>query len=238
MRATLLILPTLLTLGIPSAALPSQGGGGGVSASAFGSITTASKLFANPNARDEIIRGTYTPIDPAWGAGVDLRAALPSFGLTFGLSAEYLTGSVTSSAPNTVPAVPIEDGYAAIPVELSAYFSIPVGGEQVNFYLGGGMGVYLGERKYTYAGVEARTIDRNIQPGIQVLTGIEYALGDALALRSEIKFRNVQLETTQEFPAPSTVFGGTTVPLPQGPFTSRVQVDGMNLTLGVVWRIP
>jgi opacity protein-like surface antigen len=221
---------------IAAAALPARGGGGRFSVAAFGAITTTSKLFTNPNARDEIIRGTYTPIDPVAGAGVDARADVAALGLRFGLGAEYLAGTVSGTAPNTSPGIPVEDGYAAIPLELTAYFSIPVGGERLDFYLGGGMGVYLGERKYSYAGVEAETIDRNVQPGIHVLTGVEFAVAEAVALRSEIKFRNIQLETTQQFPVSSTVYEGVTVPLPQAPFTSRVQVDGMNLTIGVVVR--
>jgi opacity protein-like surface antigen len=226
----------VIMLSIVAAALPAKGGGGRFSVAAFGGITTTSKLFANPDARDDIMRGTYTPIDPVFGAGLDVRTTIPALGLRFGLGAEYIARTVSSSAPNTSPAIPIEDGYAAVPVELTAYFSIPVGGEAVDFYLGGGVGVYLGERKYTYAGVEAETIDRNIQPGIHVLTGIEYSVGDALALRSEVKFRNIQLETTQQFPVTSTVYQGVTVPLTQDPFTSRVQVDGMYVSLGVVFR--
>lgn len=231
----LLRVPIVIVF-IVAAALPARGGGGRFSVAAFGAVTTASKLFANPNARDEILRGTYTPIDPVFGAGVDARIDVAALGLRFGLGAEYLAGTVSSSAPNTSPGIPVEDGYTAIPVELTAYFSIPVGGENVDFYLGGGMGAYLGERKYSYAGVDAETIDRNVQAGIHVLTGVEIAVAGAVALRSEIKFRNIQIETTQQFPAPSTVYEGVTVPLPREPFTSRVQVDGMNLTIGVVVR--
>jgi opacity protein-like surface antigen len=228
----------LIALTIATAALPARGGGGRFSIAAYGAITTSSKLFEHPNARDELIRGLYTPIDPVYGAGIDARTDIPAFGLRFGLGADVLTRTVSSSAPYTSPPVPIEDGYVAVPVELTAYFSIPVGGEKVDFYLGGGGGVYFGERRYTYAGVRAVTIDRNIQPGIHVLTGVEYALGDALALRSELKFRNVQLETTQRFPVTSTIYEGVTIPLPQDPFTSRVQIDGMNVSLGIVVRLP
>jgi hypothetical protein len=227
----------MIALSIATAALPAWGGGGRFSVAAHGMLTTASKLFEHPNARDELIRGLYTPIDPVYGAGIDVRTDIPALGLRFGLGADVLTRTVSSSAPYTSPPVPIEDGYVAVPVELSAYFSIPVGGETVDFYIGGGAGVYFGERRYSFAGVRAVTVDRNVQPGIHVLTGVEYALGAVLALRSELKFRNIQLETTQQFPVTSTIYEGVTVPLPQEPFTSRVQIDGMSVSLGVVVRL-
>jgi hypothetical protein len=227
-----LMLVVLLCLSAPDA----RAGEHRWSVSLYGDLITASKLFPNPNARDDIIRGSFSPIDPVYGLGADLRCDVPALGVMLGLGAEYIAGSFTSAVPNTQVPIPIEDGYLAVPVELTGYFTIPVGGERVGITMGGGAGVYFGERRYRYAGVDAVTLDRHVTPGIHVLTGVEYRVDERFSLRTEIKFRNAQLETDQEFPAASAVYEGVTVPLPQGRFSSRVQVDGMHLSLGVVYH--
>lgn len=221
-----------------AAAAAGRAGGHRFSVSAFGSVTTSSKLFPWPNARDDIARGTFSPIDAVLGAGVDIRGPLPGAGLALGLAAEYLAGSIASSIPNTTGTIPVEDGYVAIPVEATGYFSIPVGGPTLDFYMGGGAGLYFGGRVYRYAGVEASTLDRSIATGIHVLTGLGYSVTGRLLVRTELKFRNVQLETVQRFDSPATVYDGVTVPLPQGRFTSRIQVDGMHFILGLALLFP
>ena len=208
------------------------------STSLSGSITSSSKLFANPHARDDVIRGLFSPINSVFGIGADARVEIPMTGLKLGLGAEYLSTTVAGTVPNASITIPVEDGYYAIPVELTAYFSIPIGGEKFDFYMGGGAGIYFGERVYRYAGVGAETIGKNLSPGIHILTGLEYLVGPGLAIRTEFKFRTVQLESVQEFPTFSTVYGGATVPLPQGEIVSRVQIDGMQFSLGVAYRFP
>jgi opacity protein-like surface antigen len=205
------------------------------SASLFGTLTTSSKLFPNPNARDEFRRGEFSPINASFSVGADVRTEISAIGLNLGLSAEYITKRVTGTVPNTASIIPIDDGYTAVPVELSGYFRIPVGGETINFYMGGGVGVYFGERSYHYAGVRATIADRELNGGIHVVSGLEYSLTELISVRSEIKFRNVQLESVQEFQKAVTVWKGTTVPLPHEPLPSRIQIDGMNLSLAVVY---
>ncbi|HLF15658.1 MAG TPA: hypothetical protein VI932_12305 [Bacteroidota bacterium] len=230
------VLIVMLLFGVPAA--HAGGGTHRYSVSISGSLTTSSKLFLNPNARDELIRGSFSPINSVFSFGADARRDLPALGLRIGLGAEYISRTIISAVPNSPNTIPIEDGYSAVPVELTGYFSIPVGGESFDFYMGGGGGIYFGERTYRYAGVDAVTLDRSIMPGIHVLTGLEYLVDGRFSMRTELKFRNVQLETVQKFPVFSTVYEGTTVPLPQDDFTSRIQIDGMHISLGLVYRIP
>ncbi|HLB01300.1 MAG TPA: hypothetical protein VJO14_07935 [Bacteroidota bacterium] len=209
-----------------------------LSVSAFGTLTTSSKLFPNPNARDDFLRGSFSPMNTIFSLGADIRGNVPPLGIRIGLSSELISRNVTSSVPNTGGTIPIEDGYTAVPVELTGYFRIPVGGESLDFYMGGGGGVYLGGRRYRYAGVEAGTLDRSLNFGIHVLSGLEVRLAGRFALRTELKFRNIQLETSQRFSAAVAVYRETTVPLPQEILRSRIQIDGMNLVAGIVYRLP
>lgn len=233
MRAAHLICCLLI---LQLAAVPSRAGDRPWSVSILSSITTSSKLFTNPNARDEFLRGEYSPIDGVPGLGADVRTEFPSIGLVLGVSVEYLRKHTPGSVPNAPSPIPVEDGYTAVPVELTGYFRIPVGGSAVDFYIGGGMGAYFGERDYRYAGVRAVTLSRKFNTGIHVLSGVEYRLTGSLGLRSELKFRTVELESVQSFPGQATVWNGTTVPLPAEPQPSRIQTDGMNLSLAVVYH--
>jgi len=221
--------------------LPAPDGRAGdrrVSVAFFGTLTTSSKLFPNPNAQDDFLRGTYSPINSVFSVGIDVRGDIPEIGLRVGLSSEYISSTLAGSVPNTGGTIPVEDGYRAVPVELTGYFRIPVGGESINFYMGGGGGVYFGGRRYLYAGAEPERIRDDLNVGIHVLSGLEVSLGGRTAIRTELKFRNVQLETTQRFTSPSTVYRDATVPLPQETLHSRIQIDGMNLVVGIAYRLP
>ncbi len=228
----------LFTIAFLAGLLPTESGAGEhrISVSLSGSLTTESKIFPNPHARDELIRGGFSPVNSVLGFGADVRGNLFPSGPRIGFAAEYIRRTVEGAVPNSTARIPIEDGYSAIPLELTAYFAIPVGGDRFDFYMGGGAGVYFGERNYRYAGVGAQTLRRSVSPGIHILTGLEYLIGARISLRTELKFRNVQLETVQKFPVATTIYDGTTVPLPQDDVTSRIQIDGMNVSLGVAYR--
>jgi hypothetical protein len=235
MRFTLVTL--LCALGLV-AGPEGRAGDRHLSVSVFGTLTTSSKLFANPNARDDFTRGRFSPINSVFSFGADVRGDVPLLGIRVGISSEYISRTLSGSVPNSGGTLPVEDGYTAVPLELTGYFRIPVGGESLDFYMGGGTGLYFGERRYRYAGAEPATLNRELNFGIHVLSGLEVLLGEQIALRTELKFRNIQVETSQRFTTPLTVYGGTTVPLPQETLNSRVQIDGMNLVVGLVYRLP
>lgn len=209
-----------------------------ISVSVFGALTTSSKLFPNPNARDDFTRGRYSPINSVFSFGADIRGDIPPLGLALGISTEVISRSVHGSVPNSGGTIPIEDGYTAVPLELTGFFRIPVGGKSIDFYMGGGGGIYFGQRQYRYAGVEPSTLQKSLNFGIHVQSGLEIVLSGPIVLRTELKFRNIQIETSQRFTSAATIYNETTVPLPQETLHSRIQIDGMNLIAGIVYRLP
>ncbi|MBI4549237.1 MAG: hypothetical protein HY707_14745 [Ignavibacteriae bacterium] len=198
----------------------------------IGSFTTSSKLFRHPDDADEIIRSQFLRLDNIFGAGIDLRRTIEPLAVQIGLSVEYLskTELFDTSGSRTIP---VKDGYTTIPIELSGYFFIPIGDENIRFYMGGGGGTYLGSRRYEYAGARARTIERIMGYGIHVLSGLLYKVSPRISLRSEIKFRDVQFETVNKFTQQVIVYRGTPLYLDQEPFASRINIDGMALTVGI-----
>lgn len=207
------------------------------SLSAGGSFTTSSKLFHHATDPDEFIRSQFQPLDDIFGATIDVRRTIEAIGIQIGLSIEYLSKTETFNAPiTTARPVSSVDGFTALPIELSGYFDIPVGDETIRLYMGGGGGIYLGNRRYAIANVDAPTVGRNVQLGIHVLSGAEYTLSPGFALRSELKFRNVQFETTNKFQQATAQYQGRFISLPQEPIVSRINIDGMMLTLGLAYR--
>ncbi len=210
-----------------------------------GNLTTSSKLFYDPDSPDEVARAAFFPFSGVWGGGIDLRRAIPALRLTFGLSIEYIAAAnqftvpVNSeplplpSPPGTTVTVdaPVQDGYYVFPVELSAYFTVPISTERFQLYIGGGGGGYFGDRRYKFGTEQSVTTDRSAGYGIQVTTGSEYFPVPEFSVRMEVKFRDVQFRSTHHFLAATTIVDGTTVPLPAAPFPSRVNIDGMNLAL-------
>jgi hypothetical protein len=203
------------------------------SVSLTGSYTTSSKIFYRPADPDEFLRGQFFPLDNIAGIGIDLRRTFPPGTIQIGLSAEILQRRTTSEIPVGGVQVPAEDGFIAIPVELTGYFFIPVGTEEFRVFMGGGAGLYLGQRRYALGGIPAETTERGAGGGIHVTSGVEWRCSGALSVRGEIKFRDVQFETTNRFQPSTVVYSGTTVTLPGEPFASRINIDGMRLSAGI-----
>lgn len=204
--------------------------------SLYGTFTTSSKLFGHPNDPDETLRSEFLPINDIFSAGIDYRRSLESIHLEIGLSVEIITKSVDLSGGDSATIVPAQDGFTAVPIELSGYFIIPIGTERLHFYMGGGGGVYFGTRRYSEAGVEAVTVERNTGFGIHILSGAEYAFASRLSVRSEVKFRDIQFQTVNRFIQSTITYGGSTVTLDQSPLQSRIAIDGMMLSAGLVFH--
>ena len=202
-----------------------------------GSLTTSSKLFRQPDDFDDLVSGEFLPINNILGFGIDVRRKFEEHHLQAGLSIEYLTK--TESGNNHSPegnSIRIKDGFTVIPIELTGYFAIPFSSERVEIYMGGGGGTYLGRRNYQYGNVRARSVQTGVGFGIHVLSGVQYELKRRLALRIEMKFRNVQFRTGNSFPDPTSIYYSDGTALPSGPFPSRISIDGMDMTLGLVFH--
>jgi hypothetical protein len=207
------------------------------SLSVFGTFISSSKLFHHPDDPEEIVRSEFLPLDDIFSAGVDFRRVIEHARVQAGLSLEYISKSELVSVPlSSSISVPVVDGFTAFPLELSGYFFIPLGDERIQFYMGGGGGIYFGTRTYMFGGAEAVTVDRQTGYGIHILSGVEYSLKQSVSLRSEIKFRDVQFKTSNRFETLTMTYLGKTILLDQSTLNSRISIDGMTVTLGVVYH--
>jgi hypothetical protein len=204
------------------------------SVSVKGSLTTGSQLFPNPNSPDEFQRAQFSSIKDIFGFGFEFRYRFPETDLALALSADYLRKVELTDIQVGGRVIPNEDGYRVIPVELTGYFMIPISGERVGVYMGGGVGAYVGRRIWRRANVEAATLDAGNGFGIHILSGVSYRFNDVFSLSAELKFRDLQFDSVNQFPNEQVLFGTTLVSLPRGPQTSRVHTDGMIIQLCAV----
>ncbi len=185
-----------------------------------GLYITSSKIYLYPDASDFILRSKHLPIENIYGGGVDFRVNLSGAKIQLGLSVDYISKAQKNDLQKT------EDGFTAIPVEISGYFYIPITNSDISIFMGTGAGLYFGERKYSLNNQQAHLIDKKFGFGIHVLGGIDYSVYENYILRSQLKFRDLYFRTTNQFVASD---------IDEMPFVSQVNVDGMIVEVGIVF---
>jgi hypothetical protein len=198
-----------------------------------GSLTTGSQIFPHPHSRDEFERAEFFSVKDILGYGVEFRYRFSESDLALAISADYLRKINTSSRRVYNVIVPEEDGYRVMPLEVTGYFLIPISGEKLGVYIGGGVGTYFGRRIYKFANVEAQTTDAGNGFGIHVLSGLSWRFNEFFSLNAEMKFRDLQFNSTNQFSERQIVYGQTVLTVPQIG-ESRVHTDGIIFQLGAV----
>lgn len=234
--ATLLGVAVVIGLAGSCAVLPAQERN--LTILVKGNLTTRTSLFQNPNSPDPFTRAQALDLTDFFGSGVELKYLIPRSSLGFSISADYLRFKETTRiSVSHGPTVPVDDGYVAVPVDVTGFFVIPASGQTVKVFIGGGIGVYFGRRQYAIAGVEAASTDTRPGFGIHVLAGVSYQLSDWFSLVGEMKFRDLQFHSTNSFQVSRIPYGGSFIPVGQAPFESpvesSVQTDGIVFQLGV-----
>ncbi len=199
-----------------------------------GSLTTSSQIYTNPDAPDPIDRSQYTPLKDSFGYGLELNYRIPETNIAVSLSADYIDATTSASILRIVP---VTDGYTVIPVELTGYFIIPLSGPTFGIFMGGGAGLYFGERHYQIGGVDAPAVSRTPGFGIHVLGGISYRFNEWFSLVGEMKFRDVQFSSRNSFGVSDIVYQGVLVhPAPPG--DANIHTDGVIFQLGAAFNLP
>lgn len=209
-----------------------------LSLTARGSYTTSSKLFYNPDSPSPTIRAQHVPFEDifGWGVEVRLRPAQDSYFLT--LAVDILSKTVRQNqlvALTTPPQVlPMVEGIVAIPIEIGLNTFVPTGSESFRLFMGGGIGVYAGERILEVAGVRATRGGRPLALGIHVQSGVEYRIIDRISARFDIRFRDPEIPTLNRFERQSSVFNGRLLTFPTGTMKTQINLDGLNFGAALV----
>lgn len=226
---------------IPAMELFAQPGGWSLSIAAKGNYTTTSRVFYNPDSPSNDIRGQYVNLDNIYGAAVEIRLKRPDDNFFLSFSVEYLSklqDQVQSVAFVGPPRrAPVTDGFRLIPVEIGANVFIPLGSERVRLSMGGGGGVYFGTRILSVGGVDAPQQNKPAGFGIHVESSFDYRVIPRVAVRGEMRFRDPEVIAENRFDKPFAVYNGLTIPLPVDNFRTRINVNGLSFSLGVVFDV-
>ena len=202
-----------------------------------GGYTTTSKIFYNPDALSPDLRGQFTGLDNIYSSGIELRWQIPGQPVALSFFAEYLSKVdeeiqlVGFLAPPR--ALPVKEGLRLIPLEIGGLIFIPLGSERVRLTMGGGLGMYIGHRNLTIAGVEATQQNKPISYGIHVETSFDYRITPWMFSRMDMRFRDPEFTTESRFSQQATSYGGVLVVLPRDPFRAKINVNGLNFGLGI-----
>lgn len=201
--------------------------------SAFFSVgyLDASRIFLYPQSSDPVQRDETTDIGGSVCYAGGYRYTLhPSVALQ--LHAEFV--SAHSSTRDHVGTIEV-NGFDVWLLEANAVFTLPFTTRHFQMYVGGGGGMYLGQRMHSVAGVSAETVAATPAFGIHILVGAEYLLTEHLAARADIIFRDPMISVENRFPQEHVFSNGVEYPLRNDPFLSHINLNGNVYSLGLAW---
>jgi hypothetical protein len=197
----------------------------------YGSINENAQVFPHPNSPDPVLRLQTEVLGSVLSAAADWRYRIyPTISLN--LRGEYVAMENTTMDPIGTP---MTHGLRVFILEGSALFSLPFTSDRFDMYVGGGMGVYGGERVYSVADVRSEHVSAVPAVGIQVIVGAEYVLALGLGLRFELLFRDPQMSVENRFPRPSVTSRGVNYQLSTDPFRSNINLNGNVYSLGLFY---
>ena len=197
----------------------------------YGSINEHAQIFSHPNSPDPVLRQRAEALGSVLSAAADWRYRIyPTISLN--LRGEYVALENETADP---VGTPVTHGLHVYVLEGSALFSLPFTSERFDMYVGGGVGLYSGERVYTLADVRAEHVSASPAVGIQVIVGAEYLLALGIGIRFELLFRDPQMSVENRFPRTSVTSHGVTYPLSTEPFRSNINLNGNVYSLGLFY---
>lgn len=193
-----------------------------------------------PFSNNQIERSVTEELSGGYGYGIAFRKKFLRDDLSFGLSTEYIKivdSELTQTFDNDTDRyrVRVTEELSMIPIELTGYFNIPNFTEDLKIYLGGGVGVYFGDRKRTVLNVQSKTISKQAGFSFVVLSGIEFNFTKAVSGVFELRFRQAEYSVKSEYPVSNIKINGTTFPMDKN-LNSKIFVDGLKLSLGLAYN--
>ena len=202
-------------------------------------VSSASvQLYAN--SLNIFERNITDELEGGYGYGISVRKKLFRHDISFGISVEFLSikdNSLTQSFFNDSVSYKarVTEELSVIPLEFTGFFNLPKFSEELNFYLGGGLGIYYGDRKRTVLNVESETVSKEAGYSLVIMSGMEYSISKNISGVFEVKFRQAEYSVRSVYPVSSIVINGNVFELEQN-LNSKVFVDGLKLSLGLSYN--
>ncbi len=201
---------------------------------------SSATIQLNAYSKDLYERGQTEELDGGYGYGITIRKKIFNENISIGFTTEYLKiyddelTELFSTETARIRARVTEELWM-MPVEFSGYFNIPNFTEDLEIFLGGGVGIYFGDRQRTVLNVQSKTISKEPSFSFVILSGMELLLSRHFSGVFEIRFRQGEYKVLSEFPVSSVTVNGNIFPLEKN-LNSKVFVDGLKLSLGIAYN--
>ncbi len=184
----------------------------------------------------------YYKLDGAYGYGGELSYNLPleDLELEIFVSTEYY-----HLVQNNIPfrfiqdtlryTVSVTEDITMLPVEFGVKWDLPRFLENFTFYIGGGGGIYWGNRTRKMLNLTTQNIQKKSGFSLNTLAGVEYAASRNISLDLQLKFREPYFDIESTFNTNTVNINGTDFWI-KSPVTSRITVDGLRLSLGLKYN--
>jgi hypothetical protein len=213
----------------------------GLSLSLTGNYVSSASIQLYPNSNNIVEKNSFEELQGGYGYGVSLRKKFFRDDLYIGITTEYIKihdDELTQLIQNDTNFLKIRvtETVWMIPLELSLIFNIPSITDELRVYLGGGIGVYFGNRVRRILGMDTETKSRDALLNIHVLSGLEYFFEDNISALFEVRFRQAQYRVTSSYPTGQVVINGDTYNFAKD-LNSKVFFDGLKLSAGLAFYI-
>lgn len=193
-----------------------------------------------PYSSDLIERNSSLDISGGYGYSFSVRTKILRNDLFLGVTAEFIkiqdnNAVLTLEGDTSIARIKLSETITAYPVEFTAYFNIPSFQENLNIYLGGGVGLYSGDRKRKFLNYESETISKSFGLSLVVLSGIEYYFEKNFMSFMELRFRDGEYDVKSKFPINYVNINGASYPLDKE-MNSKIFLDGLKVSLGIGYK--
>jgi opacity protein-like surface antigen len=206
-----------------------------------GNFISSASIQLNPYSQNIVEKNSFSHLGSGFGYGISISKKFFRNDLSLILSTEYVKindKNVSATLVNGSNAVKVNvtESLWMVPVELSLNFNLPKMAQKLNIFIGGGLGVYFGDRKRTIASTSTETIESTPMLNLHIMTGMEYSINEKLSGVFEMKFRDAGFKVQNTFPYAFIGVNGRSYPVPTE-YNSKVFVDGMKLSVGLNYYI-
>ena len=200
-------------------------------------FVSSASIQLNPNSTNIIDKNRIEELHGGFSYGIAIKKKMFGDDIILGISTEYLRiedDNLRERVENGASSVNlrVKEILWVVPVEVSVYYRIPRFSESFNLFLGGGMGVYFGDRERQIFNLKTETKSKDQALNFHIATGGEYIISRNLSAVAEITFREGEYKVESSFPTNQVRVNGNTYNIQQD-YKSNVFIDGLKLGLGL-----
>lgn len=208
----------------------------------YGTYVSSAELMDNIRSPISYLRDASVELVGGYGYGAEMTydPSIEGFDVLLYLSSEYLKveddGLLYRFDQDTISAnVRFTEQFSMIPIEGGLKWNLPISTQRIKIYIGGGAGIYFGERNRKLGTISTTNISRKPGYSMNVLAGGDYFLAGNLSVNFEFKFREASFDSEEDFGTDYISVGGNNFML-QNPIYSRILVDGVRLSAGIKYH--